>query len=166
MADLEALHAVARLGLLAQLVHHTPQGEPRFESAVAPDPTDLDPIGPGHRGSEAVLHRLEKCRLEPRDAGEHVLVDVLLVVRRWPEQRLDDLGVRRNTIDQLEPVQVNGIGVLNPFRIRPMIGAIVPFNGTFEYILHFYNPYNYSLDINEIYTSDENLIIESHVNMQ
>ncbi len=33
-------------------------------------------------------------------------------------------------------------------------------NSTFEYITHFYNPYNYSIDINEIYTSDENLIIE------
>ena len=27
-------------------------------------------------------------------------------------------------------------------------------------MIHFYNPYNYSIDINEIYTSDENLIIE------
>jgi hypothetical protein len=33
-------------------------------------------------------------------------------------------------------------------------------NSTFEYTIQFYNPYNYSLDINEIYTSDENLIIE------
>lgn len=33
-------------------------------------------------------------------------------------------------------------------------------NSTFEYLIHFYNPFNYSIDINEIYTSDENLIIE------
>jgi hypothetical protein len=55
---------------------------------------------------------------------------------------------------------VNGIGILNPFHIRPLIGATVPLNSTFEYLVHFYNPYNYSIDINEIYTSDENLIIE------
>jgi len=57
-------------------------------------------------------------------------------------------------------LKVNGIGTINPFHIRPLIGATIPLNSTFEYITHFYNPYNYSIDINEIYTSDENLIIE------
>ncbi|CAF3551098.1 unnamed protein product [Rotaria sordida] len=55
---------------------------------------------------------------------------------------------------------VNGIGVLNPFHIRPLIGATIPLNSTFEYTINFFNPYNYSIDINEIFTSDENLIIE------
>ncbi len=36
----------------------------------------------------------------------------------------------------------------------------IPLNSTFEYTIQFYNPYNYPLNINEIYTSDENLIIE------
>jgi len=57
-------------------------------------------------------------------------------------------------------LKVNGIGTINPFHVRPLIGATIPLNSTFEYITHFYNPYNYSIDINEIYTSDENLIIE------
>jgi hypothetical protein len=56
--------------------------------------------------------------------------------------------------------KVHGIGTINPFHIRPLIGATIPLNATFEYLIHFYNPYNYSIDINEIYTSDENLIIE------
>ncbi|CAF1175327.1 unnamed protein product [Rotaria sp. Silwood1] len=55
---------------------------------------------------------------------------------------------------------VSGIGKLNPFRLRPLINANIPLNSTYEYTIQFYNPYNYSLDINEIYTSDENLIIE------
>ncbi|CAF3697659.1 unnamed protein product [Adineta steineri] len=55
---------------------------------------------------------------------------------------------------------VNGIGTISLFHLRPLIGATIPLNSTFEYIIHFYNPYNYSIDINEIYTSDENLIIE------
>ncbi|CAF4461293.1 unnamed protein product [Rotaria socialis] len=55
---------------------------------------------------------------------------------------------------------VTGIGTSNPFLIRPLIGATIPLNSTFEYIINFYNPYNYSLHINEIFTSDENLIIE------
>lgn len=33
-------------------------------------------------------------------------------------------------------------------------------NSTYEYIIEFYNPHSYALEINEIYTSDENLIIE------
>ena len=41
-----------------------------------------------------------------------------------------------------------------------MIGATIPLNATFEYSIHVYNPYNYSIDINEIFTSDENLILE------
>ena len=56
--------------------------------------------------------------------------------------------------------KVNGIGIQNPFHVRPLVGATVPLNSTYEYLVHFYNPYNYSIDINEIYTSDENLIIE------
>jgi hypothetical protein len=56
--------------------------------------------------------------------------------------------------------KVNGIGTVNPFHLRPLIGATIPLNSTFEYTINFYNPYNYSIDINEIYTSDENLIIE------
>ncbi|CAF0749813.1 unnamed protein product [Adineta ricciae] len=55
---------------------------------------------------------------------------------------------------------VNGIGTLSPFHIRPLIGANIPLNSTFEYTVHFYNPYNHSIDINEIFTSDENLFIE------
>ncbi|UJR33639.1 hypothetical protein I4U23_021073 [Adineta vaga] len=55
---------------------------------------------------------------------------------------------------------VNGIGTFSPFHLRPLIGATIPLNSTFDYTIHIYNPYNYSIDINEIYTSDENLIIE------
>ncbi|CAF3323967.1 unnamed protein product [Rotaria sp. Silwood1] len=55
---------------------------------------------------------------------------------------------------------INGIGVLNPFHLRPLIGATIPLNSTFEYIINLYNPYNHSIDISEIFTSDENLIIE------
>ncbi|CAF2702202.1 unnamed protein product [Rotaria sp. Silwood2] len=55
---------------------------------------------------------------------------------------------------------INGIGVLNPFRLRPLIGATIPLNSTFEYTIKLYNPHNFSIDINEIFTSDENLIIE------
>ncbi|CAF4170376.1 unnamed protein product [Rotaria sp. Silwood2] len=55
---------------------------------------------------------------------------------------------------------VSGIGKSNPFRLRPLLNARIPLNSTYEYTIQFYNPYNYSIDINEIYTSDENLIIE------
>ena len=47
-----------------------------------------------------------------------------------------------------------------------MTGTTIPLNSTFEYTIHFHNPHNHSIKINEIYTSDENLIIElvSHRN--
>jgi hypothetical protein len=57
-------------------------------------------------------------------------------------------------------LKISGIGKLNPFRLRPLINIEIPINSTYEYIIQFYNPYNYPLNINEIYTSDENLIIE------
>jgi hypothetical protein len=56
--------------------------------------------------------------------------------------------------------EVSGIGVSNPYRLRPLLNIEIPLNSTFEYTIQFYNPHNYPLNINEIYTSDENLIIE------
>lgn len=41
-----------------------------------------------------------------------------------------------------------------------MITATIPLNSTFEHTIRFYNPLDYALDIDEIYTSDESLIIE------
>jgi len=57
-------------------------------------------------------------------------------------------------------LKISGVGKENPFRLRPLINIEIPINSTFEYTIQFSNPYNYSLNINEIYTSDENLIIE------
>ena len=57
-------------------------------------------------------------------------------------------------------LKVYGKGLSNPFRLRSLISATIPLNATFEYTIDFYNPYNYSIDINEIYTSDENLNID------
>lgn len=56
--------------------------------------------------------------------------------------------------------QVDGIGTFNPFRVYPFVNIVVPLNSSYEHVIHFHNPYNHSLDVNEIYTSDENLIIE------
>ena len=55
---------------------------------------------------------------------------------------------------------MRGTGILNPFRVRPLLNAVIPLNSTFEHIVHFFNPFNHALDIMEIYTSDKNLIIE------
>ena len=57
-------------------------------------------------------------------------------------------------------LKVSGVGIENPFRLRPLVNIEIPLNSTYEYTIQFYNPYNYPLNINEIYTSDENLIIE------
>ena len=64
--------------------------------------------------------------------------------------------------------KVTGVGKLNPYRLRPLVGITTPLNSVFEYTIHFHNPSNYLLDINEIYTSDENLVIDrlSNKNMK
>ena len=45
-------------------------------------------------------------------------------------------------------VQVQGVGVPNPFRMRPLLGARIPLNATYSPLITMYNPFEKTLQVN------------------
>jgi len=43
--------------------------------------------------------------------------------------------------------QVLGVGVQNPYRIRPFLGAKVPVNSSFSPVINMYNPHRTVLQV-------------------
>ncbi|XP_056156989.1 transmembrane protein 131-like isoform X2 [Lampris incognitus] len=56
--------------------------------------------------------------------------------------------------------QVFGVGIPNPYRVRPFIGARVPVNGSFSPLINIHNPYSEPLQVVEMYTSGGDLHLE------
>ncbi|XP_075283229.1 transmembrane protein 131 [Opisthocomus hoazin] len=56
--------------------------------------------------------------------------------------------------------QVFGIGVPNPYRLRPFIGARVPVNSSFSPIINIHNPHSEPLQVVEMYSSGGDLHLE------
>ncbi|RMC06677.1 hypothetical protein DUI87_16116 [Hirundo rustica rustica] len=56
--------------------------------------------------------------------------------------------------------QVFGIGVPNPYRLRPFIGARVPVNSSFSPIINIHNPHSEPLQVVEVYSSGGDLHLE------
>ncbi|XP_016847827.1 transmembrane protein 131 isoform X2 [Anolis carolinensis] len=56
--------------------------------------------------------------------------------------------------------QVFGIGVPNPYRLRPFIGAKVPVNSSFSPIINIHNPHSEPLQVVEMYSSGGDLHLE------
>ncbi|XP_054166549.1 transmembrane protein 131-like [Oppia nitens] len=56
--------------------------------------------------------------------------------------------------------RVTAIGVSNPFRLRPFIGAKVPINSSYAPLIHIYNPHNSTLQLTEMYTTGGGLHLE------
>ncbi|OXB57506.1 hypothetical protein ASZ78_000238 [Callipepla squamata] len=56
--------------------------------------------------------------------------------------------------------QVFGIGVSNPYRLRPFIGARVPVNSSFSPIINIHNPHSEPLQVVEMYSSGGDLHLE------
>lgn len=44
-------------------------------------------------------------------------------------------------------IQVSGVGVQNPYRIRPFLGAKVPVNSSFSPVISMYNPHGTLLQV-------------------
>ncbi|NWQ69965.1 TM131 protein, partial [Neopipo cinnamomea] len=57
-------------------------------------------------------------------------------------------------------IQVFGIGVPNPYRLRPFIGARVPVNSSFSPIINIHNPHSEPLQVVEMYSSGGDLHLE------
>lgn len=58
------------------------------------------------------------------------------------------------------PYQVFGVGVPNPYRLRPFLGARVPLNFSFSALINMHNPYNLPLQVIEMYSSGGDLHLE------
>ena len=46
--------------------------------------------------------------------------------------------------------QVFGVGLPNPYRLRPFLGARVPLNFSFSTIINMHNPYNSPLQVSSL----------------
>ncbi|XP_045139766.1 transmembrane protein 131 [Echinops telfairi] len=56
--------------------------------------------------------------------------------------------------------QVFGVGVPNPYRLRPFLGARVPVNSSFSPIISIHNPHSEPLQVVEMYSSGGDLHLE------
>uniref|UniRef100_UPI00398E84E6 transmembrane protein 131 isoform X1 n=2 Tax=Pristiophorus japonicus TaxID=55135 RepID=UPI00398E84E6 len=56
--------------------------------------------------------------------------------------------------------QVFGVGVPNPYRLRPFIGARVPVNSSFSPLINIHNPHSEPLQVVEMYSSGGDLHLE------
>ncbi|XP_078684163.1 transmembrane protein 131-like isoform X1 [Branchiostoma floridae x Branchiostoma belcheri] len=58
------------------------------------------------------------------------------------------------------PYQVFGVGVPNPYRLRPFLGARVPLNSSFSPVINMHNPHSEPLQVVEMYSSGGDLHLE------
>uniref|UniRef100_A0A8C4QRV2 Transmembrane protein 131 n=1 Tax=Eptatretus burgeri TaxID=7764 RepID=A0A8C4QRV2_EPTBU len=56
--------------------------------------------------------------------------------------------------------QVFGVGVPNPYRLRPFLGARVPVNSSFSPLINMHNPHSKPLQVVEIYSTGGDLHLE------
>ncbi|XP_070552188.1 transmembrane protein 131-like isoform X2 [Ptychodera flava] len=60
----------------------------------------------------------------------------------------------------LYPYQVFGVGIPNPYRLRPFLGARVPVNTSFSPLINMHNPYSQTIQVTEMYSSGGDLHLE------
>lgn len=53
-----------------------------------------------------------------------------------------------------------GVGIDNPYRLKPLIGARIPVNSSFSPIINMHNPFSKSLRVVEMFSSGGNLHLE------
>ncbi|KAJ8350384.1 hypothetical protein SKAU_G00255140 [Synaphobranchus kaupii] len=56
--------------------------------------------------------------------------------------------------------QVFGVGIPNPYRLRPFIGARIPVNSSFSPLINIHNPHSEPLQVVEMYSSGGDLHLE------
>jgi hypothetical protein len=65
-----------------------------------------------------------------------------------------------NTNKGIIKFKVMGVGVENLYKLKPILNARIPVNSSYTTVINLYNPHNTSLQILEIFTSDDDLHIE------
>lgn len=53
-----------------------------------------------------------------------------------------------------------GVGISNPFRLKPLLGARVPINGSYSPVISMHNPFSDSLRVVEMFSSGGNIHLE------
>ena len=65
-----------------------------------------------------------------------------------------------NTNKGIIKFKVMGVGVENLYKLKPILNARIPVNSSYTTVINLYNPHNTSLQLLEIFTSDDDLHIE------
>lgn len=91
------------------------------------------------------------------ESGGNTTFDVYFLAR---ELGHTDSSLFINTNKGIIKYTVNGIGARNPYRLKPILNARIPINSSFSSQLLLHNPHNVSLQVMEIYTSDDDLHVD------
>ena len=51
-------------------------------------------------------------------------------------------------------LQVQGYGLPNPYRLKPLVGARIPINGSYEPVITIHNPHGAPIQVVEMLSSD------------
>lgn len=65
-----------------------------------------------------------------------------------------------NTNKGIIKYNVQGIGINNEYKLKPILNARIPVNTSFTSLINFHNPHNSTMEVLEIYTSDDDMHIE------
>lgn len=55
---------------------------------------------------------------------------------------------------------VSGIGISNPYRLRPFVGVRIPLNSSYSSVINIYNPHPLTLQLTEMYSTGGGLYLE------
>ncbi|KAK6172925.1 hypothetical protein SNE40_016488 [Patella caerulea] len=89
--------------------------------------------------------------------GGNTTFDVVFLARQVGN--VENTLYIRTSIGYLK-YQVFGVGVPNPYRLRPYLGARVPVNSTFSPLIQMHNPHSTKLQVLEMFSSEGDLHLE------
>ncbi|GFS24444.1 transmembrane protein 131-like isoform X4, partial [Elysia marginata] len=134
-----------------------PVGMPRMERVVV---QNNDPKRSVHlysiSGSTTHFHcSFFQEKIVP--AGANTSFDVVFLARQ--EGKVENTLYLQTSIGTLR-YQVFGVGIPNPYRLRPYLGARVPINSSFTPVIQMHNPYSTRLQVLEMFASEGDLHLE------
>lgn len=89
--------------------------------------------------------------------GGNTSFDVHFLAR---QPGLTQSAIYINTNKGIIKYNVQGAGIENIYKLKPVLNARILLNTSFTSHIHLHNPHNYSLQVVEIFTSDDDLHLE------
>ncbi|XP_071088410.1 transmembrane protein 131-like isoform X1 [Haliotis cracherodii] len=134
-----------------------PVGMPRMERVIV---QNNDPKNSLHllsiSGSTVHFHcSFFQDKIVP--PGGNTTFDVVFLARQ--EGNVENTLYIHTSIGSLK-YQVFGVGIPNPYRLRPYLGARVPINSSFSPLIQMHNPHNRRLQVLEMFSSEGDLHLE------